>query len=206
MAKKRHAAKKKQTKIDNKNSRENGGVAFEIKVSARSRMAAKTSGGRTAAKKRLPEKEREKIVKRIMSREQKRGRKRRGKKEAGGSSINETEQVERQKRIIMWSGVTFFMVIIAVFWIYIFKLNVSSSYSPPAHNASLSSNLQNMTDELEKQMNQINQTVDKINTLGREGGAKNATSSAIFGVSSGLPNDDIQGALKQLENKLKNSD
>jgi len=212
MAGERHTSKKGRAKTNGKNSRGGGKVSLGIKINARSRLAAKKESGLTAPEKKLPEQERKKIVRRIMAKERKRGHERRE-----GTDSGETEQVERQKRLIMWSGVTFFMVLIAVFWIYTFKLNVESSYSPPARDASLSSRLQDMTAELEKQVGQINAAADKIDEFSQENDAGSATSSGIFAEPSGFPDEiqtatgtaadsSVRGTLEQLENKLKNSD
>lgn len=76
------------------------------------------------------------------------------------------ERVERQKRIIMWSGVSFFMVLIAVFWLY----NTSQVFKKASLENSDNNDISfdywdELSDDLGNTINEMRENIDDIKSL-----------------------------------------
>lgn len=207
------AAIKQNTKkkfAGRKTARKNAKATLEVKVERKA-----PAGGEAAPGIKLTDRERKEIIGRVMAAERARGR------VIPGGREDEPAQVEKQKRLIMWSGVTFFMILIAVFWIYNMKLTVRNVSLSSEEGLSLS-RWQELTEELEKRMTEVNEDAEAIGAFG-ETETKSATASPedIFGEAAGLPgaaadangvsgengltDDRLDEAIKKLENKLEDN-
>ena len=72
------------------------------------------------------------------------------------------DRADREKKMIMWSGVTFFMVLVIGFWLFnlktVFKVDASNN-----NNSNLG--LADITNNLSKTMDEVSKSLDKFNNL-----------------------------------------
>jgi uncharacterized integral membrane protein len=73
-------------------------------------------------------------------------------------------KVERDKRFMMWTGVIFFMILIAFFWLYNTKQVFERSSREGSNNFSLT-DWQELTDEVSEQMSQMKQDWENIESF-----------------------------------------
>ncbi len=74
------------------------------------------------------------------------------------------EKVERDKRFMMWAGVTFFMILIAFFWLYNTKQAFERSSREENNNFTLT-DWQKLTDEVSEKMSQMKQDWENIESF-----------------------------------------
>ncbi len=70
-------------------------------------------------------------------------------------------KIERNKRMVMWAGVTFFMILILAFWIF----NLKTVFRAPVNNASSPQqefSWSEMTDEFKSTMEQMRKDLDEF--------------------------------------------
>ena len=129
-------------------------------------------------------------------------------------------KIERSKRMVMWAGVTFFMILILAFWIF----NLKKVFRAPVNNASLPQqefNWSKMTDEFKDTMEQMRKDLDEFSASEEAGGERNiflpvsesaTTSTSSLSAQGKLPLPEgqitqeeikeLKSRLKELENKL----
>jgi cytoskeletal protein RodZ len=140
-----------------------------------------------------------------------------------GGVIN--KRIERDKRLMMWSGVVFFMILISFFWLYNTK-QVFQKTSRENRTDFSFSNWSEMTEEISDKMNQLKDDLEGIKSFGETGTATPATlsdtSTSSLQVSESAEQgenlffstttesyidpeklDDIKKKLEELEEKLK---
>lgn len=112
------------------------------------------------------------------------------------------EKIEKDKRLIMWSGVTFFMSLILVFWIFniksIFKTN-------EAEKQDLGFELTNMTGELGRSIGEFRKSWEEAKTekvFDLEKDANTATSSELTKEEI----EELKIKIEELEEKLNNQE
>ena len=135
------------------------------------------------------------------------------------------EKVVRDKRFMMWTGVTFFMILITFFWIYNTRQVFEQSNIERNNDFSLT-DWQELTDEISEKMNQMKQDWENIESFSEAGTGSPArlpdtsTSSAqdsglveseeqlLFSTSTEFEISQeelnkLKGKLEELEEKLK---
>lgn len=122
------------------------------------------------------------------------------------------EKVERQKRIIMWSGVLFFMLLIASVWVYNAKIILQAPASGSSSDFSLD-DFEKMSEEIGKNLSEMQEDYAAIkNYSASSTEASNPASGSITtlpasqeekAASSSLNNSQLnQQELEALKNKL----
>ena len=150
------------------------------------------------------------------------------KKTAGGlketisqTKINEQEgrvlqeKVERSKELIMWSGVIFFMMLIAVFWIYSLRHTFEAARIKESSEAGALS-WQEMTEDLEDKISGFKEDYEEIKQAAEENNNENnglpasneAESKNLFSTSTaGMENisstTNIKATPKEIEELKK---
>lgn len=77
------------------------------------------------------------------------------------------EQVEHNKKIIMWSGVTFFTILIVFFWIISMKQNIKQT-NVEIQTKSAATIWNEKAEQLDYQITEMNSNLEKINTFTKE--------------------------------------
>jgi len=103
-----------------------------------------------------------------------------GKKEIAKREMKKIEldpdKVEKDKRLIMWTGITFFIVLIIGFWLMNIKSILRINPVSQSVDSSSQINWNSFREELNKTMTQIKQNLSEINQLRQ---ADQATSSTV---------------------------
>ena len=76
-------------------------------------------------------------------------------------SEKDPQQEEKEKRFLMWSAITFFMVLIVSLWVFNIKENIRNISQ---EGSGITQNIQEK-EELESTMNNISQEWDKLKEL-----------------------------------------
>ena len=132
-------------------------------------------------------------------------------------------KVEREKKFIMWSGVTFFMILIAFFWLYNTKQVLENSKIEREDTPSLFTDWESVSEELGSAITEIKESVKtesdsedilneaeiKTDSLPSVDEAKSTTSNEAVLPSNTENNpteiDALKARLEELEEKLKNN-
>jgi len=134
-------------------------------------------------------------------------------------------QAEREKRMVMWSGVTFFMLLIVFFWFYNLKQIIESNRLESANNVSLEEITGDMGDkfiQMKKEMTKIKEFAQKANsedqatsTPGAAPETKENTPTATTAPAAVLPSspeatsslflsgDDLEKLKEKIEEKVR---
>lgn len=111
----------------------------------------------------------------------------------------DSEKIEREKKLIMRAGIAFFMILIISVWIFNIK-NVFESTKAKMDDNAARTQLNEITDEFSKNMEQIKQGLEEIKSLEKNSSAQNeATGEDGAGE---INSDDI----KKLKEKLEELD
>ena len=131
-------------------------------------------------------------------------------------------KIDHDKRIIMWSGVSFFMVVIFGFWLF----NISLVFKrQPVSEAKSQLNIEDITENFNKTMEEINKNLNKYDSLtatsspSEIASSTGATSSAVLPdteSSTSTPSsaestvtpeeiNQLKMQLRELENRLSSS-
>jgi hypothetical protein len=70
--------------------------------------------------------------------------------------------VEKEKTILMWGGVIFFMAIIVVFWAFSFKNTIGSHNATSDKGSSTWDGISQIGEELDKNINSTKEQIDKM--------------------------------------------
>lgn len=126
------------------------------------------------------------------------------------------EKVARDKRFMMWTGVTFFMILITFFWIYNTRQVFERSNIEGNNDFSLT-DWQELTDEISEKMNQMKQDWENLESFSKAGTGSPARLPAselaepeeqtLFSTSTELEISQeelnkLKGKLEELEEKL----
>lgn len=121
-----------------------------------------------------------------------------GKNQVAGLSLpgptKSVVEVERHKQIIMWSGITFFMVLITFFWINNTRRVVDESRDELNKKDAYGAEWEKAVDELSDKIVELKSGVESIDNFGKKGTStlssilKNASSSV--NINSGLPENE----------------
>lgn len=111
----------------------------------------------------------------------------------------DSEKIEREKRLIMRAGIAFFMILIISVWIFNIK-NVFESTKAKTDDNAARTQLNEITDEFSKNMEQIKQGLEEIKSLEKNSSAQN---EAIGEDGAGEINSDD---IKKLKEKLEKLD
>ncbi|MDP3043144.1 MAG: hypothetical protein Q8N21_01965 [bacterium] len=87
----------------------------------------------------------------------------------------DNETVEREKKLIMYTGIAFFMILIVSVWIFNIK-NVFESTKAKTGDNTARVQLNEITDEFSKNMEQIKEGLKEIKSLEKNSSAQNETS------------------------------
>ncbi len=109
------------------------------------------------------------------------------------------EIIEKDKRMIMWTGIIFFIVLIIGLWLMNIKSILRINSSSQSKDASSQINWDSFRDELNKTMTQIKQNLSEINQLQ----TANQVSSSTGAQPSLTPNQVNQLKSNLLENVIK---
>jgi len=131
-------------------------------------------------------------------------------------------KIDHDKKIIMWSGVSFFMVVIFGFWLF----NISLVFKrQPVSEAKSQLNIEDITENFNKTMEEINKNLNKYDSLtatsspSEIASSTGATSSAVLPdteSSTSTPSsaestvtpeeiNQLKMQLRELENRLSSS-
>lgn len=80
------------------------------------------------------------------------------------------EKVEQEKRLIMWSGITFFMVLITFFWVY----NFNNVFLVEADKQIAGKSWEELSDEFGQQLEQMKIDIEKIQAFEDQSGLSQA--------------------------------
>lgn len=111
----------------------------------------------------------------------------------------DSEKIEREKRLIMRAGIAFFMILIISVWIFNIK-NVFESTKAKTDDNAARVQLNEITDEFSKNMEQIKQGLEEIKSLEKNSSAQNE--AAREDGAGEINSDDI----KKLKEKLEELD
>jgi len=111
--------------------------------------------------------------------------------------IIKAEEIERDKRLIMWTGVIFFMVLILTIWIINFK-NVFQAKQSENTNSSAIQEWNKITDEFTETWEKVRQGMSELKQTTTTTTEENASSQ----VSQEQINE-LKVKLEELENKIK---
>jgi len=75
-----------------------------------------------------------------------------------------TKKTERDKQFLMWAGVSFFMILIIVFWIYNLKSNIGQT-NLGWQRSEKATNWSQMADELNEQITQLKNEISTVRTF-----------------------------------------
>ncbi|MFA6106404.1 MAG: hypothetical protein WC745_01880 [Patescibacteria group bacterium] len=92
------------------------------------------------------------------------------------------EEVEKNKRLVMWSGVTFFMLAIIVIWV----LNIKNIFQATPETAKSDFNWEEISDNFSRSMEEAKKGIDEVKDIASE---ENATSTPAV-----LPSDEAASA------------
>ena len=84
-------------------------------------------------------------------------------------------QAEREKRIVMWSGVTFFMLLVGFFWIYNIKQVIESNHLENSDSISWL----DMTNDMDGKFSQIKEEMAKVKKFAQEADLRNKATSSL---------------------------
>jgi len=128
-------------------------------------------------------------------------------------SLNTHDQIEQRKKIVMWTGVTFFMLLIGGFWVLnfrnIFKGQVAANSSEQVDLSQITDNLSKTMDEVSKGMNKLNEinatTTGNVATSSLPATVPTATSSTSTSTEfdSQTEIDQLKGRIEELEKASK---
>ncbi len=123
------------------------------------------------------------------------------------AEIERAVKLERDKRLILWSGVTFFMVVIFVFWIFNLKQTFKQIESSNSQNQEF--NLNKITDDFSKTMEEMKGNLADIKEFAEIPAEVSTSTEDKIGTSSPFvqPNqeeiDELKARLEELENRIE---
>jgi hypothetical protein len=88
-------------------------------------------------------------------------------------------QAEREKMMVMWSGVTFFMLLIVFFWFYNLKQVIENNHLKRADNVSLEEITGNMGDKFVQMKNEMTRIKEFANKANLENKATNTPETVL---------------------------
>lgn len=118
-------------------------------------------------------------------------------------SLND-HAAERKKKMIMWTGVTFFMVLIGGFWLFNFK-NVFKNQVADSDAERV--DMEQITENLSKTMEEVSKSLDKLKEGASATGAVETSSSvlppAITASTSATGTDNGSVEIEQLKKRIE---
>lgn len=108
----------------------------------------------------------------------------------------DSEKIEREKRLIMRAGIAFFMILIISVWIFNMKSVFKSTRAKTGDNTA-QVQLNEITDEFSKNMEQLKQGLEEIKSLKENSSPQNETS--LKDNAENINPDEIEKLKKKLE-------
>ncbi len=101
------------------------------------------------------------------------------------------EEVEKNKRLVMWSGVTFFMLAIVIIW----AINIKSVFKAAPETAGSDFNWEEISENFSRSMEEAKKGIDEVKSIA---GEENATTTPAVlpagGAASSTSTSDVAGS------------
>lgn len=119
----------------------------------------------------------------------------------GEEDFARVDKIEREKRIMMWSGIIFFMALVVVGWFFSVKKVFMENRLASSNNEI---NWVKMAEDFNKTMEEMKKGLSQVRSVGNENSATSSPQTAEINAATGtLPIDEdvIRELRGQLENK-----
>lgn len=123
-------------------------------------------------------------------------------RELAAEATKHSAKLEREKKLIMWSGVSFFMVLIFAFWLFNVReiFNNGKGGASPAKEQQF--NLEEITDRFNESMKEVRQNLSQFDSLATTSVSVSGPAATTSGELSQEEIRALKSRLEELENKL----